>query len=335
MSDFSKACKRAEVVRGHLDAGYELKEDMSIADLKRIEKVVNEDGSICKDLVAVSAKFMEKKDQVDPVTKAARFGPSMIAKIMDFSSNCVSLEEGVALVLEQVQIILQAKLDEEAVAAALEMEQQRELAIQEAAAAQLLAEAGAGARAKEAAEAGRALAEQQLVADKAAAARESKRLEAEAQERARKGAIDALNAEIIRINSLPKGVISFKSCLETIDSSSSSLNARKVLKDILSNITAKPDNEGLRKLRLNSSVLQEKLLSLKGGLEALVACGFKACLQKAEGEDGDLSATSATSATSEGGYSILLIMTEPNPEKDMMGWVEWFDGVGHCLKALE
>ena len=86
-------------------------------------------------------------------------------------------------------------------------------------------------------------------------------------------------------------------------------NCLQALQGMCTNVIARPEEASFRTIRLLNAHFQRTVARFPGGVECLIAMGFK------EGESlGDEDA-------------IFYVMDEPSLEDDYEGWASWYDGL--------
>ena len=137
-------------------------------------------------------------------------------------------------------------------------------------------------------------------------------------------AFNVIVAEVAAHNALPKGLAPFEAALGVLaggEDAEAGKTALATIADILDNIMAKPDQDTFRRLKTSSQLLQQRLLDSEGAVEALVACGFRAVIEKPDNYPVQPAV-------------VLLTMSEPNPEADVSAWMQWFDGLKEKRDAV-
>lgn len=249
------------------------------------------------------------------MTEAPRYGEKTKSRVTAVLKKYDALQEALQSVLEddaeqdtlatRVRTELQQKANksrEEELAA--QRRAQEEAAVAEAARLQELErqqrEQDAAARERQAAEEDLARrARESRVARQAAVEQE----EQEREEQARR------DAEWER--SIPRGVEGVRAQLEILGSEKEAVNA---LHTLFSQIVAHPEQPNFRRVRRDHPQFHQDIGRHKGGREVLIAAGFR------------LGAIDGVSC---------FISTEPNIEKDMDGWSQWFDLLKATLECIE
>ena len=141
---------------------------------------------------------------------------------------------------------------------------------------------------------------------------------------------------------------------ESSTSSATLMTQLRFMQSVMSNICSHPDNEKLRKIRVQHPIVYTKLVQPIGGLLLLSSCGFKIICEvedktddittvvkeaaASDGADevvlgvhavaGTLPADTSTSSLLNAAHTLSLpvnaVLIEPNVE-DTMKWVAWFD----------
>ena len=267
----------------------------------------------------IVAKYDRKKDQVDPVTNTPRFGPVMVGKIQEFGMSVTLLKQDLEVCKGQCTTLLSTALNEASKAESHRKKvlEDQHVFLQMAEAARLAEEAEA--EQKEAAEREASIAKEKEVHDAAEAIRTRKEQESIDANRQQEAAYNELVQTVAGYNAMPASTEAFAHALgRLVEDSKDEVDAQKkalaTVADILANILSKPDDEKFRRLKVNSPLLQDRLLGRSGGTEVLMAAGFRAIIDKPEGYPVEPCV-------------VLLTMSEPNPEADVMAWMAWFDGL--------
>jgi len=268
-------------------------------------------------LCEVGEKMVSKMDKNDPVTGEARFGPTMVQKIKDYSLRVESVREQITERGAVCNSLLQtAREQEEAKARAKRQKDLEDYIAREAEEEireSLQKEEDEREKARLAQEAAAAAA----ISAQASSIRDKKASAAADEVQRREEAFKALTRTVAQHNALPKSMGAFEAALSVMSESGDASAvgaATATLADILGNIMSKPDQDTFRRLKTDSQVLRQRLLDVKGGLDALMACGFHAVIEKPETYPTDPA-------------TVLLTMSEPNPEADISAWMGWFDGL--------
>lgn len=329
--EFKKARKELEgLVERILEYDIVLSDDKSgdVAVLVGVEEGLAEMREKVGRLGEVGEKMVGKIDKKDPVTGEARFGPTMVQKIKHYSLQVESVREQVTKRSAVCESLLQtARAQEEMEAREKRQRDLEDLVAREAeeeARQVLQKEKEEREKARLSQEAAAAAAAAAAVSAQASCIRNRKSSAAADEVKRQEEAFEELTRTVARHNALPKGNAAFEAALGVMCASSDAAAAgmgMATLADILENIMSKPDKDTFRRLKTDSQLLRQRLLDVNGGLNALMACGFRAVIEKPETYPQDPA-------------TVLLTMSEPNPEADVSAWMEWFDGLKENKEAV-
>ena len=131
--------------------------------------------------------------------------------------------------------------------------------------------------------------------------------------------------------------------MESLDVDPSRISALQSLCKIFEQINKHPEELNFRKIRKNHPAFHQDIGRHKGGIELLIAAGFRPTLVPAtKDNDGGNSSSTGANANPNSSDEInnnqndgeereqqplisCLISKEPNLEHDMDGWMAWFD----------
>ena len=266
--------------------------------------------------------FEKRAKEPDPDKRM--YGPKMIQKVLDF---CAALDAAVEHE-EELREALAPLRARRAEAEEARAKQEREAKEAAAAAEVAAAEARAAAEAAEAQAAAEAAAEEARRRAAAIAAplagfnvTNISENEVEADSMGRRPLVAGLDmAGALAL--LQKSCEAFSSTdAATASASGTSLdlaNCLQALQGMCTNVIARPEEASFRTIRLLNAHFQRTVARFPGGVECLIAMGFK------EGESlGDEDA-------------IFYVMDEPSLEDDYEGWASWYDGLkAHQTTLLE
>jgi hypothetical protein len=136
---------------------------------------------------------------------------------------------------------------------------------------------------------------------------------AEAARRVAQTERNPLRDEVSKVANMPK------SSKQALEKARGRIRAIAEVKQIVSNICSKPENETFRTLRLGNPYVGRLIKEEDGVLEFLVAMGFAPV---------DLGGEEVA-----GGIAYRLV--EPDLDKDFEAWSEWFDLIKHALQVLQ
>ena len=280
------------------------------------------------DLLPRVGKLAVKSTQVDAVTQQPRFGPQTCSKI------CLLAEQLKALVVPVANL-------RDVTSAREGVEQEALARAQAEAQAQALAQALAQAQAEQAqaeatkhppppSDADEVEARLQEEADllrqnRAAAKKELQEL------------LHVLNG--IRVRSANNSIESFVAAFRQLPKAS-----QQFISKLLSNICAHPNDEKLRRIRLNHPVIVEHISQFVSGIDAFMTMGWEAYLEAAPENGGGKPAPVASAGPhslfylcSVSRHSVVLTLTEPPVDDGDNGtatWVRWFDDLSAYVASI-
>jgi len=260
----------------------------------KIDEIQKEfDSNNLDGLQTAFLKLMTKANQQDPVTGISRYGPIAKSKITSLGETVSSLksrfsEASAAANTKLGEIRLQQsvpstsdlnaeQVEIEAIRKQQQIDEEKERQLQED--IQLKAK-----RIKE---------EEQQLAEQANRLREKKaaellqlNLQMKATEERLQSMLNVLNNQYKNYHDrLADFVETFVQTNTSIVGVKDCRQAISTAMDILERIIRRPDDVACRKLRVNHPTLQSRLTGLRGGIELLVCCGFKAiAVHNVEGE---------------------------------------------------
>ncbi len=312
--EFRSAIKKSDEISVELDKISDAlggnSDDLDLEQLKSSVARLNTISIELLNMTEISDKFLIKSKWKDPITKESRFGPKMIENIKIFGEKVVLLKERVGGMLATTRPLLESKhrVLEQAEALKKKAQMDEEILFAKAREEALEAEA----RRLELVQKEEMMQKQKLQ-EKAESARERQKMEAVEKLAAEKAIYDGICVDAARLNAMSKNMTAFRNATEILRQSTIGRNTgTATLVDILENIMNKPDEEKFRRIRINSEVLKQRLLDTEGGVESLMACGFRAIVDKPDDD-------------SYNNAAIILTMGEPNPETNLDEWMQWHD----------
>mmetsp|Transcript_27452 Transcript_27452/g.51510 ORF Transcript_27452/g.51510 Transcript_27452/m.51510 type:complete len:412 (-) Transcript_27452:114-1349(-) len=321
-----------------------------IADLEcLVQTLARIENSLVNDLQPGMVKFRKRLTELDPVTEKPRYGPKSQARVervlqlYDFlcwqhltaNNKQTSKESGTdepspsSLMFRELHQRYQEQLQETKREQALEEQAerlrrqklQRQQQEQEAR-HQALKEQQAAKRAAEEEAAAERLAQQ------AEAARQMRRAQEEARRQAERDWLDAI----------PKGPDGVRHYLEVLKEATATdpaahTKAVQSLCTIFEQIHRHPEEVNFRKIRKNHPRFHQDIGRHNGGIELLVAAGFRPTMLSAAAADP--TSGNSSDGNDESPTIACLISKEPNLEQDMDGWTAWYDLNKATLEILQ
>eukprot|EP00937_MAST-01D_sp_MAST-1D-sp2_P002543 g2543.t1 len=334
-----------------------------------IKRVAALDGALSEldALDAAVERYRARLTEVDPVSGNPRYGPKMAAKVSAAIAQFDELLAEVQHAREAAEPALAASAVAEAerAQAAREAEEaealRREAALEAAAAAER--DAATARAATDAAQAAQHEAERAELAVRAEAARAERqaRQDAEAEVRAQRAAAarDAAEQLAARMSAAGTGrAVAAQGAAELREEFGppGSASCARVLSELLMlarNVENAPDNALFRTLRIGNAKVAT-LVGHAGAVRCLSALGFRVQVRRAgnkgkgEGDEtaggGDGGGGESETKGDDGGDNdgggaeqeqACLWMDEPNIERDLDGWSEWFDNIKAVREQLE
>lgn len=304
------------------------------------------------DLPNSMERFRSRLDQVDSVTGRPRYGPKSHARVQrmlvyytflrqqHLSSSddnneqpnhaALALFEELKQQFQQEQSILQQQ--QAAAEQAKLLEQQRlEQQRQEQEAQQ---KAQAEAAAKE--QAMKQAAEEERLRQQAEAARQRRQAQIEARRQAEQQYLDSIHKGV-------EGVQHYVNVIKesTSDDPAAQSKAFSSLYTLFEQILKHPEEPNFRRIRKNHPVFHQDIGRHKGGIELLIAAGFrpKALPDMNSNGNTDTATESATTSGEDDDDETpkidCLISKEPNLEVDMDAWSQWYDLKKATLEILQ
>jgi hypothetical protein len=273
-------------------------------------------------LGVITAKFQKRTAETDPITGNPRYGPKMMEKVQAGIKRYELMSPLVeAAHAEVASIFGQAKEERKVVEQQIAVEEQKrvQLEIHRKLEVERLAEQAAAVKAKEE-EAKRQEEEEvrQQLAEAAAQSRahrgEQQREDQEAEAQASAEAEAAFQA---RLASVQPGMDGLQAALAMVRSGSGEQEYKqcvKALHVLIEHVCQKPEEPMFRQIKLLNPRFDTDIGRHGGGLECMVAMGFKVLVREEEK---------------------LLLMEEPNLAQDMDRWSNWFDTLKEYRDCLE
>ncbi|KAG7363636.1 PUB domain containing protein [Nitzschia inconspicua] len=343
-----------------------------VTTVQFIEQTLRDDG----ELVQTMNRFRFKLEQVDPVTNRPRYGPNSYARVrrmlayFDFlsqqnhhhpnnnmnrkttddlhpsmptttTSYYKTLTQDMVQLFQQQQALRQQQTAREEQIRWEEQHRQQQQKQEEEARERALAEIQAKQR----------VAEQAAEAERLRRQAEAARQRRQEQEEARR------QAEQRYLDSIKKGVDGVQHYVNVIkESTSNDLAAQKKafqsLFTLFDQILKHPEETNFRKIRKNHPVFHQDIGRHKGGIELLIAAGFRPKLlpdvsthtqndiDHDNDDDNNGSTTATTTPSTDSSMDAVpmiacLISKEPNLETDMDGWSQWYDLKKATLEILQ
>ena len=263
------------------------------------------------------AKFSKRLNEIDPATGAARYGPSMKAKVSSLLERHAAFQSALNNDVSSAGGLLEVLLAKEGAAAAEAAESAKEAQASAAAsqaslaAAKLAAEQEHKAREAAAAEEARVREEQarrEKEERERAAAEESRRRQEE-EARAYRQWIDSINVSAAGLRVQLQAIKTVS--LATKQEATVALRALHVL---FSQIVKNPEEPKFRRVKVAHPKFEADIGRWAGGKEALVAGGW--------------------TGTSVDGEKCM-VLVEPDLERDFDGWSKWFNYLKECVAVIE
>ncbi|KAG7342457.1 PUB domain containing protein [Nitzschia inconspicua] len=344
-----------------------------VTTVQFIEQTLRGDG----ELVQTMNRFRFKLEQVDPVTNRPRYGPNSYARVQrmlayfDFlsqqnhpnnnyninrkttddphpsmptttTSYYKTLTQDMVQLFQQQQALQQQQTTREEQIRLEEQQRQQQQKQEEEARERALKEAQANQRVAEQA------AETERLRQQAEAARQRRQQQEEARRQAEQRYLD----------SIKKGVDGVQHYVNVIkESTSNDIAAQKKafqsLFTLFDQILKHPEETNFRKIRKNHPVFHQDIGRHKGGIELLIAAGFRPKLlpdvlsthtqndiDHDDDDDNNGSTTATTTPSTDSSMDAVpmiacLISKEPNLETDMDGWSQWYDLKKATLEILQ
>jgi hypothetical protein len=275
-------------------------------------------------LEEIMAKFLKRKNELDPITQKPRYGEKTFARVESLLAMYEGLRKAIALAFGEdtveaeeqatrltpafTQLVEEASNEEQETARKIQMEQER-LALE---------------LAQKQEEEFRAAEERRLVEE--AKQRQLQRQRDELYRQAEEARVAELRAreEARRVDrdwmaSIPKGPDGVRQQLRilvegTKDENGAQKTATTALHTIFSQICAHPEETSFRRIRRDHPRFNQDIGRHPGGKEVLIAAGFTL------GAIDDVPS---------------FISVEPSIETDMDGWAAWFDLLKKTLEIVE
>lgn len=283
-------------------------DDQSYADLvENLNNVKNRTAEMEERV----QKFRKRAEEKDPVTGNPRYGAKTLARVHLLLNQHLELATLLETYLNDSKLsIVHEKANQETKEAArrdqedqdrvLELKRQAEEQEKERQRALQQAQEAERQRQQEEREYAQRLARQAIEADQLA------RQQAEAADREWE-------------RNIPRGSDGVRVCLKRlVDATARDPTAKNIainaLHTIFTQIVARPEEDAFRRIRRDHPKFQQDVGRHDGGREILIAAGFRL------GTIDDVPS---------------YISTEPNLEKDMDGWSEWFDLKKETLAIIE
>ena len=310
MSELASMTKRSRELEAEINAEGGLSKASAILCTARIQELE-------ADLLPRIAKLLTKSSQVDPITQQARYGPQTVSKIQTVAAEMQALVEPYRLrhAAAQAQEALELKAEQERMQVAAEA-----AAAVAAEAAAALAAAAAEAEEQRAASGAGLLCEQAL------------QQEAEFIRQSRAAAKVELQAVVARLNGVRAAAAN---TIESLGTAFCQLSrpSQIFLHKLISNIVAHPNDEKLRRIRINHPAIVENVSQFQAGIDALLIVGFEAFLEAAADECRPLVAAVDPAGpyqlfhlSAAARSTVVLNMSEPSLEDgDTTQWLRWHD----------
>jgi hypothetical protein len=297
--------------------------EIAIKNILKLDSFLAE----CEQLVVNIEKFVSKKDAKDPVSGESRFGPTMVKKMTQGYADAEALRNEIVTTKAQYNDI-RIRWEEETANASIVS------VVEEPIMVSAVVDSSIDNNLFLSAEAANKL---RIEAEKSKLMRETHRIELDTFVSSMNNSaltptylIDALN----KLNSPNMNKYKLK-------------NIFKSVTDIMEGIVGHPDNVKLRKLKVGNPRLLEDVTGFTGGVDVLVALGFRLQLEEA-----DIAAQLASTPHSDKGsiqeydevvmktlqslkvtnLELFLHMEEPDPLGDE--WYPWFNGLKERLQIL-
>jgi hypothetical protein len=264
-------------------------------------------------LGALSTKFKKRTTENDPITGNPRYGPKMLEKVLAAIKRYEALHPLVEAAHAEVASIFgqaEQQRGEAEHQAAVEEQKRREVEKQQELEAELLVQQAAAELVREE-EAKKKQQEQerQQLADRAAQSRAHRGQQQQQAEQAEaQAAAEADAAFQARLSAVQLGMGGLQAALVAVKASNSGEEHRqcvKALHILIGHICEKPEEPMFRQIKLQNPRFDQDIGQHAGGLECMVAMGFKLVVREEEEK--------------------VLTMEEPNLAEDMDKWSDWFD----------
>jgi hypothetical protein len=337
------------------DGGNKTVPIISIADLETLVRFLQKmEEALLHDLPSKTEKFRKRLAELDPVTEKPRYGPKSQARVQRliqiydflcrqhlFHSNSPTGEElpssPSSLLFQDLKNQYQTQqqqtlqLQEMEAQTRIQEEQRKQRLQQEREAQQqaLAAEQAAQRAAQE-------QAELEFLRQQAEEARRMRRMQEEARRQQERDWLDSIlkGTDGVRqyINVIKE---------ETAMNPEAQAKALQSLYTIFDQIQRHPEEVNFRKIRKNHPAFHQDIGRHNGGIELLIAAGFRPImLPAAEGPSDSIAVADSSAGSGTDEESMIptvacLVSKEPDLEHDMDGWTAWYDLNKATLELLQ